>query len=219
MASILQLLDFFVHLDHHLDLFVSATGGWSYLLLWLITFADTGLIITPFFPTDSLIFVSGSLAALGSLQPGWLALTFFTAAVTGDSINYTAGQFLSRQVAAGRAPFIKQAHLDRTFAFFEKHGPKTIVLSRFVPIVRTFAPFVSGLGAMPYRRFVLYNALGATLWVGLVLPAGYSFGRLPLIQENFSLILPGVALFSQLPLLGRWLFSRLQNRIEDRTPA
>ncbi len=199
MDTLKQLLDIILHLNTHLDTLVANYGAWIYAILFLIVFCETGLVVTPFLPGDSLLFAVGALAAGGKLDL-WLAMGLvFVAAVLGDTVNYSIGKFAGRQLIAKFPRLIKQKHLDQTHAFFERYGGKTIVIARFVPIVRTLAPFVAGIGAMTYRRFMAYNFGGALLWVGLITPAGYLFGQMPVVKKNFSLVILGIIVVSILP--------------------
>jgi membrane-associated protein len=199
MDTLKQLLDIILHLNTHLDTLVANYGAWIYAILFLIVFCETGLVVTPFLPGDSLLFAVGALAAGGKLDL-WLAMGLvFVAAVLGDTVNYSIGKYAGRQLIAKFPRLIKQKHLDQTHAFFERYGGKTIVIARFVPIVRTLAPFVAGIGAMTYRRFMAYNFGGALLWVGLITPAGYLFGQMPVVKKNFSLVILGIIVVSILP--------------------
>ena len=205
-----HLLDFVLHLDVHLGALVAEAGLWSYAVLFAVIFCETGLVVTPFLPGDSLLFAAGAVSALGHLNVHALAALLFVAAVVGDAVNYAAGRHLGLRVA-GR--WIKPAHLERTCAFYARHGGKTVVLARFVPSVRTFAPFVAGMGAMEYRRFLAYNVGGAAVWVGLFTYAGYFFGNIPAVKERFELVILGILALSVLPVLWGWLASRLQPRV------
>jgi membrane-associated protein len=195
------LLDFVLHLDKHLSPIIQEYGAWTYLLLFAIVFCETGLVVTPFLPGDSLLFAAGAFAANGSLSIWALIGALIAAAVLGDTANYAIGHFLgSRLLKGGR--LIKPAHIERTHEFFEKYGGKTVIIARFVPIVRTFAPFVAGLGSMSYGRFMSYNVVGGTAWVLLCTLAGYLFGNLPFVQKNFSLVVLMIIVLSLLP--GVW---------------
>jgi len=200
MEWLTQVLDFFLHLDVHLVQITAEYGVWTYAILFLIIFAETGLVITPFLPGDSLLFAAGAIAALGSLNPILLAGLLLAAAILGDTVNYWIGKWVGPKAFSGEVRFLKKEYLDRTHAFYERHGGKTIILARFVPIVRTFAPFVAGVGAMTYSRFFLYNVVGAAVWVGLFIPVGYFFGNLPQVKENFSLVILGIIVLSVLPI-------------------
>ena len=195
-----QILDLFLHLDRHLAGFIQSYGGWTYVMLTVIVFLETGLVVTPFLPGDSLLFAAGALAASGSLDIRLLFLLLSGAAIAGDTVNYWIGQAVGPHAFSGNVRFLKREHLDRTRQFYEKHGGKTIFLARFIPIIRTFAPFVAGIGRMSYPRFLGYNLLGGAVWVGVCLFAGYGFGNLPMVRENFSLVLAGIVVVSVLPV-------------------
>jgi membrane-associated protein len=200
MELLRQAVDFVLHLDKHLRDIVAAYGGWTYGLLTLIVFCETGLVVTPFLPGDSLLFAAGAFAATGALRLELLFLVLGGAAVLGDTVNYSIGALLRHRLAdQGRLPLVKKEHLDRTHAFYEKYGAKTIIIARFVPIVRTFAPFVAGVGEMSYKRFMAYNVVGGLGWVAICLVAGYFFGNLPFVQENFSLVTLAIIVVSLLP--------------------
>lgn len=210
--SITQIADFILHIDKYLQALTTTYDSWVYLILFAVIFVETGLVIMPFLPGDSLLFAAGSLAILGSLNIGWLLVLLIMAAIVGDTVNYFLGHRLGAPVFDGRFRWLNQAHLERTQLFFAKHGSKAIILARFVPIVRTFAPFVAGVGTMAYRRFLAYNALGGTLWVTLFLGLGYLFGGLPLVQENFHLILPAIILISLVPILVEYVQNRRKSQ-------
>jgi membrane-associated protein len=199
--------DLFLHLDKHLTQFVTTYGGWVYGLLFLIVFAETGLVVTPLLPGDSLLFAAGALAATGALDPWVLLLLLIGAAVLGDAVNYAAGRFIGPRIftATDRSSIwhrlLNRQHLDRTHAFFERYGGKAVILGRFVPIVRTFVPFVAGAGAMTYTKFAAYNVIGGVIWVAICLGAGYGFGNVPVVRENFSLVAIGIVAVSLLPVL------------------
>ena len=201
-----SLIDLFLHLDTHLTQFVATYGGWVYALLFVIVFAETGLVVTPFLPGDSLLFAAGALAAAGGLNV-WLVIALLSvAAILGDAVNYAAGRFVGPRVfsatdqATGWHRLLNRDHLQRTHAFFEKYGGKAVVLGRFVPIVRTFVPFVAGAGSMTYGKFAAYNVVGGLFWVGLCTLAGYGFGNVPIVQKNFSLFALGIVLVSVIPI-------------------
>lgn len=209
MDLLKTVLDLFLHLDIHLAAFTTEYGVWVYALLALVVFCETGLVVTPFLPGDSLLFVVGTLAAGGLLDFGTAAGVLFVSAVVGDSVNYAIGNAVGPRVyARPDSRWLRQEHLARTRAFFERHGGKTIVLARFVPIVRTFAPFVAGVGSMHYRRFLAYNVFGAAVWVLLFMTAGVVFGRLPLVKDNLTLIALGIVALSLLPMGVHWLQAR-----------
>ena len=198
MEFILQIIDFIVHVDVHLDEIIRQYGTWTYAILFLIIFAETGLVVTPFLPGDSLLFAAGTFAARGSLEPAVLFFLLAIAAIIGDAVNYSVGRYLAPRAERGFR-FIKKDHLDKTHAFYERHGGKTIIIARFMPIVRTFAPFVAGIGAMEYRRFAMFNVTGAILWIGLFVYAGYFFGNIPAVEHNFTLVIMAIVLLSILP--------------------
>jgi membrane-associated protein len=201
------LIEFVLHIDKHLAEFVAAYGAWVYGLLFGIVFAETGFVVTPFLPGDSLLFATGALAATGILNPWLAALLLSTAAFTGNTVNYAVGRFVGPRAfgASGQTglshKLLNRRHLQRAHAFFEQYGGKAVVLGRFVPIVRTFVPFVAGAAQMSWASFVLYNLIGALAWVGLCLGAGILFGNVPIIKNNFSLVTIGIVLVSILPML------------------
>ncbi len=211
-----DLIDLFLHLDRHLTELVAQYGAWTYGILFLIVFAETGFVLTPFLPGDSLLFAAGAIAALGPLDPWFLTALLIAAAIVGDTVNYLVGKWVGPRAFSGEVKWLRKDYMDRTHAFFEKHGGKTIILARFVPIVRTFAPFVARVGTMSYRRFLAYNAIGGVLWVGLFVGAGYFFGNLPRVKENFSLVILAIILVSVLPIaieiLKGWKASRTQGQ-------
>jgi membrane-associated protein len=198
MQILKGLLDFVLHLDKHLSPIIQEYGAWTYLLLFAIVFCETGLVVTPFLPGDSLLFAAGAFAANGSLSIWALIGALVAAAVLGDTANYWIGHFLGARLVASKR-LIKPEHIDKTHEFFEKYGGKTVIIARFVPIVRTFAPFVAGLGSMSYGRFMSYNLIGGAGWVLLCTLAGYSFGNLPFVQKNFSLVVLIIIVLSLLP--------------------
>ena len=199
MDFILSAIDFFLHLDVYLGEIISAYGLWTYLILFAIIFAETGFVVTPFLPGDSLIFAAATFAGLGLLNPMLLFILLAFAAILGDSVNYAIGHAIGPRVFREDVRFLKREYLDRTHAFFEKYGGKTIILARFMPIIRTFAPFVAGVGAMTYGKFLLYNVIGGLLWVGLFTILGYFFGNIPAVQENFTFVILGIIFISILP--------------------
>jgi membrane-associated protein len=204
-------VDFFLHLDRHLAEVIQAYGTWTYGLLFAIVFLETGLVVTPFLPGDSLLFAAGSFAALGALDVSFLFVLLSAAAVLGDSVNYAIGHFLGPKVFHyERSRFFNPDHLRRTHEFYEKYGGKTIIIARFVPIVRTFAPFVAGIGAMSYPRFLAYNVFGGVLWVSVCLFAGFFFGNLPFVRRNFSLVIIVIIVLSVLPALVEYLRHRAE---------
>jgi membrane-associated protein len=201
-----ELIDIFLHLDVHLKDFVDQYGIWVYGLLFAIIFAETGLVVTPFLPGDSLLFAAGALAATGALDVRWLFLLLAGAAVLGNTVNYSIGRFVGPRVFHADAShrLLNKQHLDRAHAFFEKYGGMAVVLTRFVPIIRTFVPFVAGAGAMRYPTFALYNIAGGLLWVGICVGAGYLFGNVPVIKNNFSLVALGIVAVSLIPMVVEW---------------
>ncbi len=196
-----DFLGLFLHLDETLGAVIAAYGGWVYAILFAVIFCETGLVVTPFLPGDSLLFAAGAFAAAGALDPWVLAGLLFAAAVLGDAVNYRIGRRIGTRAEGGKllGITIRKEYIDKTRRYYEKYGAKTIVLARFVPIVRTFAPFVAGVGAMPYATFARYNILGAALWIGLFIPAGYFFGNIPVVKHNFELVIFGIIFVSLLP--------------------
>jgi membrane-associated protein len=209
--DILQfLIDLFLHLDEHLSAVIAQYGMWTYALLFFVIFMETGFVVTPFLPGDSLLFAAGTFAALGSLNV-WLLLALLgVAAVAGDTANYWIGHYLGDR--AYQIKWIKREYLERTHAFFEKHGGKTILLARFVPIVRTFAPFVAGIGRMSYGYFISYNVFGGIMWVSVFTLAGYLFGNIPFVQHNFSLVVIAIILVSLVPIVVEGIKARRQGK-------
>jgi membrane-associated protein len=204
-----RFVDLFLHLDKHLAYVTGQYGTWTYGLLFLIVFCETGLVVTPILPGDSLLFAAGAIAALGSLDPWMLFALLASAAVLGDMANYWAGRYFGARIFKPDARILKTEYLERTQRFYERHGGKTIVLARFMPFVRTFAPFVAGMGSMQYRRFFLYNVVGAILWVGICVAAGYAFGNIPLVKKHFSLVILAIIFLSILPGIVAFLRSRM----------
>ena len=202
-----QLIDIFLHLDVHLAEFVGRYGTWVYGLLFAIIFAETGLVVTPFLPGDSLLFAAGALAARGDLDVRLLFLLLAGAAILGNTVNYSIGRFVGPRVFHADAShrLLNKQHLDRAHAFFEEYGGMAVVLTRFVPIIRTFVPFVAGAGAMRYPTFALYNIAGGLLWVGICLGAGYLFGNVPIVKNNFSLVALGIVAVSMIPMAVEWV--------------
>lgn len=215
MDFLRQAVDLVLHLDHHLVGLIQSYGGWTYLILFAIVFLETGIVITPFLPGDSLLFAAGALAATGALDPWVLFVSLTIAAVLGDTLNYSIGRYMGPRVFRENVRFLNRKHLERTHRFYEKHGGKMIFLARFAPIVRTFAPFVAGVGTMSYGRFWAYNLAGGVVWVGGFVGAGYWFGNLPVVKEHFSLVLIGIIVLSVLPLVVELIRAR---REDARTP-
>ncbi len=212
MDSIQFLIDFILHIDDHLLTLVKNYGVWTYAILFLIIFAETGFVVTPFLPGDSLLFAAGALAATGALNPYLLGGLLFVAAVLGDTVNYSAGAYFGTRVFKEDARIFKLKYLRKTEDFFEKYGGKTIVIARFVPIVRTYAPFVAGASTMNYSRFIFYNLFGGALWVGLFVAAGYLFGNIPVVKNNFSLTVLVIILLSLVPILVELVKNRAKRR-------
>jgi membrane-associated protein len=194
-----RLVSLFLHLDDHLIELFAKYGVWTYAILFLIVFLETGVVVTPFLPGDSLLFAAGALSASGGLNPVLLFVLLATAAILGDTVNYAIGRATGPRVFREDVRWLKREYLERTHRFYEKHGGKTIILARFVPIVRTFAPFVAGVGTMSYPRFVVYNIAGGILWTALFTFGGYFFGNLPVVKENFSFVILGIILVSIAP--------------------
>jgi membrane-associated protein len=195
-----RIIDLFLHLDQHLGQLISQYGTWTHLILFLIVFCETGLVITPFLPGDSLLFAAGTFAALGALDLWLIILLLTIAAILGDTVNYWVGAYIGPRVFRWDVRFLRREYLERTHAFYEKHGGKTIILARFVPIIRTFAPFVAGVGAMSYPKFITYNVVGAILWVGLFVLGGYFFGNISVVRENFTLVILAIIALSVMPI-------------------
>lgn len=204
MLFFTRFVDVFLHLDRYLDHVIQQTGNWSYVVLFAVVFCETGLVVTPFLPGDSLLFAAGTFAALDSLNIFWLYLALAAAAILGDSVNYWIGRRLD-----GKFFTIKKEHLEKTRAFYEKYGGKTIILSRFVPVVRTVAPFIAGVGRMNYARFFTYNVIGGIAWTGLFLSLGYFFGNIPSVKNNFTVAILVIIFISILPgLVEAWKAKR-----------
>lgn len=201
MEYLKYLLDIFLHLDKHLLWIVNEYRTWVYLILFLIIFCETGLVVTPFLPGDSLLFAAGAIAATGILNIWWLVLLLCIAAFLGDTVNYGIGKYFGKRAFEKENRFIKREYLTRTNQFYEKHGGKTIVIARFIPIIRTFAPFVAGIGRMNYTRFLTYNIAGGILWVFTCSFAGYFFGNIPIVKNNFSIVIIVIILISILPIV------------------
>jgi membrane-associated protein len=206
MELIAQFIDIVLHLDKHLGILVQSSGVWVYAILFAIIFMETGFVVTPFLPGDSLLFVAGAVAAAGGMDPVIVAATLVAAALCGDNVNYWIGRFLGPRVFQFEGSrWLKRENLDRTHAFMEKHGPKAIIIARFVPVVRTFVPFVCGIARLTYPRFLGFSVLGAALWVGLLVPAGYFFGNLPWVKSNLTAVILGIVLLSISPGIVEYL--------------
>lgn len=215
------LIDLFLHLDEHLEQFVGLYGIWVYALLFVIIFCETGLVVTPFLPGDSLLFAAGALSATGILNLWMILALLLIAAILGDAVNYAIGHYVGPKIfsAEDRSGFwhrmLNRDHLQKAHEFFERHGGKAVVLARFVPIVRTFVPFVAGAGSMTYSYFALFNVTGALLWVGLCTLAGFAFGNIPWVKSNFSLVVIGIVLVSVMPIVwGMWQERRARGSLE-----
>jgi membrane-associated protein len=203
------LIDLIVHLDDHLQALVVNYGAWVYLILFLIVFCETGLVVTPFLPGDSLLFVAGAIAAAGGMNIHLLVVLLIIAAVLGDAVNYSIGHYIGPRVLKDRnSRWLNPKHLERAHAFYERHGGKTIIIARFVPIIRTYAPFVAGAASMPYPRFALFNISGAVLWVVSLGYAGYFFGNIPVIKDNLTLVIITIIILSILPGVVEYLRHR-----------
>ena len=200
MDLLRTIIDYFLHLDQHLSQVITQYGGWTHLLLFLIVFCETGLVVTPFLPGDSLLFAAGTFAALGALDVRLIVVLLIAAAILGDTVNYWIGSYVGPRAFSGKSRYLRKEYLERTHAFYQKHGGKTIILARFIPIIRTFAPFVAGVGAMSYPKFITYNVVGAVLWVGLFVLAGYFFGNIKMVRENFTLVILAIIAISVLPI-------------------
>ena len=218
MEWIKDVAGMFLHLDEHLADFVGQYGTWTYVLLLLIVFCETGLVVMPFLPGDSLLFAAGSMAALdvlNPLNPHLLFVLLTVAAIVGDSVNYAIGRRIGARVfSMENSRIFKKSYMDRTHKFYEKYGGKTIILARFVPIVRTFAPFVAGVGAMNYGQFLMYNVVGAIVWVAMFVYAGYFFGNIPIVKENFEIVILAIIFLSILPPFFEVLKARAEAKRE-----
>ena len=211
MELITTFVQFFLHLDQHLNVVIQNYGFWTYLILFLIVFCETGLVVTPILPGDSLLFAAGTFAALGSLRIEVLFLVLSIAAVGGDSLNYAIGYAVGPKVFSQQdTRFFKKEYLDRTHAFYERHGGKTIIIARFMPIIRTFAPIVAGIGSMTYARFLSYNVIGGVAWIGLFTYGGYFFGNIPVVKRNFTFVIMAIIFISILPGIIEFVRHRLR---------
>jgi membrane-associated protein len=217
MELISQVIDFFLHLDKYLAEIISAYGTWTYLILFFVIFMETGFVVTPFLPGDSLLFAAGTFASLGALNVWVLFILLSFAAILGDTVNYWIGHFIGEKAFSGNIRFLKKEYLDRTHEFYERHGGKTIILARFIPIIRTFAPFVAGVGEMSYGRFITYNVVGGIMWVGIFVFAGYFFGNIPFVKHNFSLVILAIIIISVLP--GVYEFTKERLKTSSKAPA
>jgi membrane-associated protein len=214
MDIINKMMGFFLHMDAYLAQIIATYGVWTYAILFTVLFVETGLVIFPFLPGDSLLFAAGTFAALGALNIWFLLGLLMVAAVLGDTVNYSIGHYLGER--AYNIKWIKKEYLERTHAFFEKHGGKAIFLARFVPIVRTFAPFVAGIGKMDYSYFITYNLAGGVTWVALFTLLGYFFGNLEFVQKNFELVIIAIILISVVPMIYEWVKARREKKVEKK---
>lgn len=214
-------LDVVLHLDQHFEALVEACGAWTYAVLFLIIFCETGLVVTPFLPGDSLLFGAGAVAALKPeiLHIGWMVTLLTAAAIAGDTVNYWIGRWVGPRAFSGKIRFLQQKHLLRTQEFYEKYGGKTIILARFVPIVRTFAPFVAGIGLMNYRLFIAYNVLGGILWVAICTLGGYFFGNIPWVKENFEVVVVAIVAVSVLPMVWEFYLEHRRRKVRLKQAA
>ena len=209
MQFIKEVISFFLHLDVNLNIIITQYGTLTYAILFAVIFAETGFVLTPFLPGDSLLFAAGAFAARGVLNENYLFLILALAAIIGDTLNYWIGHFIGPKVFhKEKVRFFKKEYLERTHKFFEKYGGKTIIIARFIPIIRTFAPFVAGIGGMTYSKFIIYNILGAALWVALLVYSGFYFGNVEVVKNNFSLVIAAIIVISILPGLIEFLRQR-----------
>jgi len=210
MELLKTLIDIFLHIDRHLSEIIQNYGLWTYLIMFIIIFLETGLVITPFLPGDSLLFAAGAFAALGVLDMVWLFVILSAAAIGGDTVNYWIGAFIGPKIFhKEKVRFLNKEYLDRTHQFYEKYGGKTIIIARFIPIIRTFAPFVAGIGSMTYWKFISYNVIGGVAWILVCTLAGYFFGNLPIVKENFSLVILVIIIISILPGIIEYMRQRM----------
>lgn len=213
MELIKYLIDLFLHLDTHLGEIIQGYGVWTYTILFLIVFCETGLVVTPFLPGDSLLFAAGAFAARGDLNVLLLFLILCVAAIVGDTVNYMIGHYIGPKIFhKENVRFLNKKHLERTHQFYEKYGGKTIIIARFIPIIRTFAPFVAGIGSMSYWRFIGYNVVGGVVWVAVCTFGGYFFGNLEVVKRNFSLVILAIIFISILPIIIEFARHRLGSR-------
>jgi len=212
MEFISKLIDLFLHLDAHLHELILQYGTFTYSILFAVIFAETGFVFTPFLPGDSLLFAAGTFAAKGSFNVHLLFLLLSIAAVLGDTVNYWMGHYIGMKIFSWKIPFLKKEHIDRTHKFYEKYGGKTIIIARFVPIVRTFAPFVAGIGAMTYSKFISYNIVGGVSWVAIFVYSGYFFGNLSFVKNNFSWVIVVIIFLSILPGMIEYIRHKIRKR-------
>lgn len=218
MTIIQSIISFIIHIDTHLVEIIQMFGGWSYGILFAIVFVETGLVIFPFLPGDSLLFASGALAAMGSFDLKWLLIIFLAASIIGDSVNYEIGKLIGTSIPKNSwlSKVISEERIAVATAFFDKHGGKTIVFARFMPFIRTFAPFIAGASRMRYRQFLMYNVIGAILWVFIFVIAGFFFGNIPFVSENFSVVIFAIIFISILPAVIGWIKTSIQAKKKER---
>jgi membrane-associated protein len=219
MNLMLYIIDLILHMDKYLGQIIQQYGTWTYLILFCVIFMETGFVVTPFLPGDSLLFAAGTFAGMGYLNIGVLFALMAIAAIAGDTVNYWIGHKIGPRAFSGNIRYLKKEYMDRTHAFYEKHGGKTIIIARFIPIIRTFAPFVAGVGAMTYGRFISFNIIGGLAWVALFTLGGYFFGNLPFVQDNFSFVIIAIIIISVLPAIIEFLKSRRKPKQEPQPPA
>ena len=212
MDFILKIVDFILHIDGYLNDIITRYGAWTYGLLFFVVFLETGFVVTPFLPGDSIIFAAATFAARGALNPWLLFFLMALAAVAGDTANYWIGHAIGARAYSGEVKWIKKEYMERTHAFFEKHGGKAIFLARFVPIIRTFAPFVAGVSEMSYGYFITWNLVGGISWVALFTLLGYFFGNIPFVQKNFELVIVAIILISIVPIFVEWFKARKEKK-------
>jgi len=220
MDIILWFVDVFLHLDKHMDLLIKSFGMWSYVILFLIIFCETGLVVTPVLPGDSLLFAIGAFSAIGSFNPVVIIVTLCAAAILGDTANYWIGHKVGPKVfRKDTARFLNKKHLERTHRFYEKHGGKTIILARFMPFIRTFAPFVAGIGAMTYKKFLAYNVIGGVAWILTFTLGGYYFGNIPAVKRNFTFVIMAIVIISVMPAVIEFLKARYGKKPPEGEPS
>lgn len=212
METIREIIVFLSNIHEYLNDFIADLGIWIYPILFIVVFCETGLVFTPFLPGDSLLFAAGTFAALGSLDVVLLLIVFTVAAVGGDSLSYWIGSYIGPRAFNDKIPFLKKEYLNKTYLYYSKYGGQTVILARFVPMMRSFAPFVGGIGKMKYRRFFYYNAVGGIIWTGLFTLGGYFFGSIPAVKNNFGLIILGILLASISP----WVILRIKEKLKAR---
>ena len=213
MEYLKDLIEIFFHIDKHLGTVIQMFGIWTYLILFVVIFCETGLVVTPFLPGDSLLFAAGSVAAIGALNPHYLFVLLAVAAIAGNTVNYTIGKFIGPKIFTREdVRFLNKKYLDQAHAFYERHGGKAVIIARFAPIIRTFVPFVAGIARMTYIRYSIYNIVSSAAWVALFIYAGYYFGTLPLVKRNFSLVIMAIIIISLVPAVWEYLKARKFNK-------